>query len=145
MNKLELENLMYPLQSEKIFLSAQLSSVIENYLQDNSQDLHNQIQNIKSQIANIDDTLNPLKQQYNQLHSQYYVVFTTEMLYGIGDKKSKFTYPIYMISETKCDIDTETTGFDFKIPLLKNLVADLGSKLMHSYGEVRFERITLIR
>ena len=62
-----------------------------------------------------------------------------------GSTKTKYTFQSNMLSTIDCNIDTLKDGFDLKITTLRELVEELGQRLMHSYTNVRFDRIAKIK
>jgi hypothetical protein len=139
----ELDLQIKELRSEKIFLSTHLSVLMENYYQNRSSENIAKMDELRKDIYEIDSKLNPLLIAYENLHHHYYVIFSSEMLDTLG--KSKYTFQSNMLSTIDCNIDTLKNGFDLTIPNLRELVADLGQKLIHSYTNVRFDRIAKIK
>jgi len=145
-NKIEeLDQQIKELRSEKIFLSTHLSVLMENYYQNRSSENITKMDELRKEIYEIDSKLNPLLFAYENLHHHYYVIFSSEMPDTLGQTKSKYSFQSNMLSTIDCNIDTLKNGFDLAIPNLKELVSDLGQKLIYSYTNVRFDRIAKIK
>jgi hypothetical protein len=145
-NKIEeLNSQIKDLRSEKIFLSTHLSVLMENYYQNRSSENIVKMDELRKEINEIDSNLNPLLIQFENLHHHYFVIFSSEMPDTLGQAKSKYTFQSNMHSSIDCNIDTLKNGFDLRIPNLRELVEDLGQRLMHSYTNVRFDRIAKIK
>jgi archaellum component FlaC len=140
----ELDELIKELRSEKIFKATHLSVLMDNYLNNRNRENIDKMEELRSEINEIDSKLNPLIQEYEQLHHHYFVIFTTEMPDVYGKNISKHTFQSNMRSTIDCDIDTTVQEFDLNIYNLRELVEDLGQKLLHTYTNVRFDRITKI-
>lgn len=141
----ELNEAIKELRSEKIFLSTHLSVLMENYYQNRSSENIAKMDELRTEITAIDLKLNPLLITYENLHHHYYVVFSSEMPDTLGQTKSKYTFQSNMLSTIDCSIDTLKDGFDLSVPNLKELITDLGQKLIHTYTNVRFDRIAKIK
>jgi hypothetical protein len=141
----ELNSKIKGLRSEKIFLSTHLSVLMENYYQNRSSENIIKMEELRKKINEIDSHLNPLLIQFENLHHHYFVIFSSEMPDTLGRTKSKYTFQSNMLSTIDCNIDTLKDGFDLKTPNLRELVEDLGQRLIHSYTNVRFDRIAKIK
>jgi len=141
----ELEQEIRGLRSDKIFLSSHLSVLMENYYQNRSSDNIDKMNELRKEIYQIDLKLNPLLSEFENLHHHYYVIFSTESPDPMGKTKTKYSFQSNMLSTIDCNIDTLRDGFDLNIPNLKELVTELGQKLIHSYTNVRFDRIAKIK
>lgn len=141
----QLNEAIKELRSEKIFLSTHLSVLMENYYQNRSSENIAKMDELRTEITAIDLKLNPLLIAYENLYHHYFVVFSSEMPDTLGQTKSKYTFQSNMLSTIDCSIDTLKDGFDLTIPNVKELITDLGQKLIHTYTNVRFDRIAKIK
>jgi predicted nucleic acid-binding Zn-ribbon protein len=136
----QLEQQMYELRSQRIFLSTQLSLEMDGYWNNVPSSKEN-MDKLREELNAIDNKLMPLQEKYERHFNHYYIRFSSEIpdMYG---RLSRHVYHNYMRSKVDCNIDTTKEKVDLtnKLQALE-LVNDLAKSLYGTYNNIRFEVI----